>query len=233
MAHTPTPVERELLGVYRDAEHALLVAGTRAVAHAAKATAKTEARRRAGGLRAVRAATAQVVAALDRNAPGLIVASIRAGARLGERQAAQQLTARIGPRPRDAVRAVNLPAIDQLAASVVGRAQQAHATVLRTVPDAYRRAVARAVPHVLVGTETRLEAAQRAWWDLTRQGVTGARSSCGASAATRLMRVRMSSRASRSGGRAGGRRQPPLPQAFSASLTTWSPAPAFSTVRIA
>lgn len=60
-----------------------------------------------------------------------------------------------------------------LAATAVGRVQAAHSSILRTVPDAYRRAVARATPAVLVGAETRLEASQRAWWDLSQQGITG------------------------------------------------------------
>lgn len=168
MASKPTPLERELLAVYRDAEHYLLLAATRQVAKTAKAQQDT-----AAGLAAVRAAAAQTVAALNRATPGLIVAAIRAAAKRGGLAAVAAFGARVGPRSVDVLEAVNTPALDVLAATAVGRVQAAHSSILRTVPDAYRRAVARATPAVLVGAETRLEASQRAWWELTQQGITG------------------------------------------------------------
>lgn len=169
----PTPLERELLGVYRDAEAYLLLASTRAVAGVVRAPAKDEARRQAEGLRAVQAASVSVVDALNRTAPATIVRAIRRAAKTGGDAAARELAAAVGARPSTADRNVNLSAIDQLAATVVGRVQDANSSILRTVPDAYRRAIAAAVPAALVGVETRRDVSQRAWWELTQRGITG------------------------------------------------------------
>jgi hypothetical protein len=65
-------------------------------------------------------------------------------------------------------------AIQRLVLSLVSKLEGTHVRILRWDLDAYRDVIARTVATgVLMGTETRLKSAQRAWSDLVGQGITG------------------------------------------------------------
>lgn len=71
----------------------------------------------------------------------------------------------------------DLPGIDalqRLAFSLTTKTQGTHLRILRWAEDAYRDVIGRATaPQVLLGTKTRLRAAQTAWEQLLGQGITG------------------------------------------------------------
>ncbi|GAB3224154.1 hypothetical protein GCM10027447_12490 [Glycomyces halotolerans] len=69
-----------------------------------------------------------------------------------------------------------LPGIDAvmaMAGELTQRMSSTHLHVLRWQNDAYRQAVTNPTVSVLAGTQTRLQAAQVMWDDLTAQGITG------------------------------------------------------------
>lgn len=65
------------------------------------------------------------------------------------------------------------PAVQRLMFSAVSTLRGTHLRILRWTLDTYRAAVGAAAPGVLLGTHTRLRAAQVAWEDLIARGVTG------------------------------------------------------------
>lgn len=163
---TPTPAEADLLTVYLDAERYLLEHTTRQVGKVA-----ADERARIAGLREVRAATERVVYALDKGAPARVESILTAAAQGGQAEAARQLADITGRAP--GADTIDRVALDRLAAATLDRTSAAHDAILRGTPDAYRAAIARVTPGVLVGAMTRQEAAQRALWALTDQGITG------------------------------------------------------------
>jgi hypothetical protein len=172
---TPSPEEARLLTVYLDAERYLLetVRGeVRDVADLAQAGADVDARRVAG-VRRVRQATESVVRGLERGAPARVEAIIGAAAEQGVDEAVRQLSAVTSDGGlADYGDTINRGALDRLAAATVALLTQAHVSILRTVDDAFREAVSRTVSGVLIGAQTRREAAQRALWSLADRGVT-------------------------------------------------------------
>lgn len=171
----PTQAEAELLGVYQDAEAAILAQITRhtsATLDAADAGRDIDAAR-AAGMTGIRGAVAQVVLGLDRKARPLIDAVMFAAAEQGAGAAAAQLAGITG-RGRDQYGdVVPRGALDRLAAAVLDRVTPAHAAMLRVAVDGYRQIVARVVPGVLVGADTRRDATQRALWALADRGISG------------------------------------------------------------
>lgn len=171
----PTQAEAELLGVYQDAEQAILAQITR---HTGDTLAAADAGRdidaaRAAGMTGIRGAVAQVVLGLDRRARPLIDAVMLAAAEQGAGAAAAQLAGITG-RGRDQYGdPVPRGALDRLAAAVLDRVTPAHAAMLRVAVDGYRQIVARVVPGVLVGADTRRDATQRALWALADRGISG------------------------------------------------------------
>ncbi|MCO7195394.1 phage minor capsid protein [Pseudonocardia sp. McavD-2-B] len=174
---TPTPDEAALLTTYLDAERYLLGSVSREVgdvADVADAGGDTDART-AAGMRKIRADAEAAFRGLEQGSSARVERVIAAGQAEGVAAATRelgQITGR-GSRLADYGDAVNRGALDRLAASVVDQLGQAHESILRVVPDAYREAVARTVSGVLVGAQTRREAAQRALWSLTDRGLTG------------------------------------------------------------
>lgn len=171
----PSPDEARLLTTYRDAERYLLET-VRAeivdVADVAQAGVDVDARR-AVGIRNVRQAAEETVQGLNRGAPARIERVIGAAADRGVDDAVRELAQITGRgAASDYGDTINRGALDRLAAATVSTATDAHRSILRTVPDAYRRATERTVSGVLVGAQTRRQAAQRALWNLTDQGIT-------------------------------------------------------------
>lgn len=126
----------------------------------------------------LRNAVQRIARKLDADTEGvaeqaMVLAFARGGeAALDELAKAGGLTA-----PQLAAIRASLPgaeAINRLAFSLVSTLRGTHVRVLRWPLDAYREVIATAaLPEVLLGTSTRLAAAQHAWERLLERGVTG------------------------------------------------------------
>lgn len=175
---TPSPEEARLLTVYLDAERYLIEQAAEqvgSVADTADAAGPVDAARIAGARR-LRQAVERTVLGLGRDAARRTEAIIGAAAEDGVNAAVAQLaelTEQAGADDPERGELFNRGALDRLAAETVALTEGAHDTILRTTDDAYRVAVERTVSAVLVGAQTRREAAQRAMWQLTDQGITG------------------------------------------------------------
>src|SRR5206468_1854188 len=64
-------------------------------------------------------------------------------------------------------------AVNRLAYTLVSTLRGTHLRILRWSLDSYREVVAKAAPSVLLGTKSRLAAAQTAWDELLSRGITG------------------------------------------------------------
>lgn len=170
---TPSPEEADLLSVYLDAERYLLETVRDEVTAVADAHPDNTDARRVQGMNRVRQAAERTVYGLERGSADRIDRVITAAAEEGADAAAAQLSAITGRGRHTHDDQINRGALDRLAAATADRVSLAHTAILRTVPDAYRVAVARTVPGVLVGAQSTREAAQRAMWALTDQGITG------------------------------------------------------------
>lgn len=174
-ARTPSPYEARILTVYTDAERYLLDTVRTGVEEVADADPYRDGDARTRGATRVREAVEAQVRGLVRAGPGRVEAIVSAGTRGGIDDATAQLArlrARADATPSGYEPGINRAALDRLAAATVTRLDDGHAAILRTVPDAYQRAIARVVPGVLVGVLDRREAAQRAMWALTDEGIT-------------------------------------------------------------
>jgi hypothetical protein len=123
-----------------------------------------------GGRAALDELAAQNMTQLQRLALGNQVDAL---ARLGDVAAARKTALRdLVDRAR-----VELPGVDvlnRLAFSLVGKIQGTHLRILRWGLDAYREVIARtAAPGVILGTTTRVRAAQVAWEEFLVRGITG------------------------------------------------------------
>lgn len=117
-----------------------------------------------------RAAARVLLAAVTRGEAAATAAVVAAWNR-GDAQAVLDLARIVEPGLRRA--ATVQPSLNAIVRELVGSLQQAHQRTLRAVPDVYRDVIRRAAPQVLVGTQTRRQAAQRALDDLGRRGITG------------------------------------------------------------
>lgn len=72
-----------------------------------------------------------------------------------------------------------LPAVEALVTEAVGKVDGVNTQILRAVPDVFREVIARTAPQVLLGTQTRREAAQSALDIFADRGVTGFRDQAG------------------------------------------------------
>ncbi len=171
----PTPAEAALLGVYLDAEQAVLAeiaCHTRSVVDNAEAGRDIDAAR-AMALADLRAAIARIVVRLDLAAPAQLAAVLTAARTQGAAAAAAELALVTGAAAGGYDAAIPRGPLDRLAAAVVDRVTLAHHAILRTSLDAFRDITARATPGVLVGSETRRQATQRAMWAYADRGITG------------------------------------------------------------
>lgn len=166
------PLE-ELARVYADAEHALAEIVAREVARevARDGDGPTENQARLAAVRAVRVAAQDAVRGLNGRVPPLARQVLTDATERGSTAASVSLARLLGA-PTDG-EVFDRRKLDRLAASVNDRVTEAHNAILRTAPDAYRQVIQRAAPGLLVGAQTRREAAQRAMAEFARRGVTG------------------------------------------------------------
>ncbi|GAA2825303.1 phage minor capsid protein [Kitasatospora sp. CM 4170] len=162
---------REVGRIYQDAEAGLLERLARLLAEGIGLPNWAERKLRALG--DLRAAVAQTTEALRRDADGAIRAAIGEAYRRGDRAAVADLMLPEGQRAAALRDLPNAHAVDRLADAAVDEQQPVYRRILRAVPDAYRQIVARVSGGVLLGTQTRRQAAQRALDQLAARGVPG------------------------------------------------------------
>jgi len=75
--------------------------------------------------------------------------------------------------------APNVDAVQPLVFALTSALSGTHVPILRWTLDSYRAVIASAAPHVLLGTQTRLQAAQFAWEQFLTAGITGFRDRAG------------------------------------------------------
>lgn len=170
---TPTPAEAALLTVYQDAEQALLGAVTSEVRDLVDAPDDDLDARRALAARRIRETAQGVFLGLERGTRARVDAVIGAAAEQGAAAAAAELGTITGQGRDQYADTINRGALDRLAAAVIDRLSPVHSAILRTTLDAFRDVAARILPALVVGTDTRREATQRALWSLTDRGITG------------------------------------------------------------
>lgn len=123
-------------------------------------------------------AARQMLNKIDRDLTGTVEqAVILAYARGGE-TAIAELAKRGGVSPRMLAelrkQIPQLGAIQRLVFSMVSKLRGTHVRILRWELDAYREVIAKTIATgTLLGTETRLRTAQRAWEELLGRGITG------------------------------------------------------------
>ncbi len=164
-----------VVGLYQDAERVLLQRIARALA--ADMDAPDWAERKLLQVQLLQAQTEQQVAALSGRAAEEVAAAVLAAYNRGAAMAVQDLAdlaAGVAPVPP-----AGLPAVEAMVTETVGGLRAADARILRTVDDVFREVVSATAPQVLLGTQTRREAAQAALDRFASRGVTGFRSADG------------------------------------------------------
>lgn len=130
-----------------------------------------------GSINDLRNAIQQVIRKLDADTTGLAHQAVVMAFNRGGQAALDEL-AKVGhltPAQLHAIRQ-SLPgaeAINRMVFSLVSTLKGTHVRILRWPLDVYRQVIAATLPQVLLGTTTRLAAAQHAWERFLEQGVTG------------------------------------------------------------
>ncbi|TLQ43477.1 phage minor capsid protein [Streptomyces marianii] len=122
----------------------------------------------------LRTAVEAVADALQRDSDGAVRRALIEAYNRGRQAAAAELGALDIGRAlvaRDTL--PNAPAVDRLAASMAEDTRPLYVRITRAVVDTYRRIVANASGGVLLGANTRRQAAQRALDQFANQGITG------------------------------------------------------------
>ncbi len=164
--------------IYAEAEHALLAAMTRQLTAGGFDDASTSVWqvRKLAEARALKRAAQLLVDELERDGNVAVRQAVADGWRSGNQSAltdlVEQQVGDVGPTAR-AVGNLADGRVQVLADAVVGELRPAHARVLRSVDDGYRKAVAGATARKLTGARTLRQAAQDAWAGMARQGLTG------------------------------------------------------------
>lgn len=131
-----------------------------------------------GSINDLRNAIQRLIRKLDSDTTGLVEQAIVLAFSRGGKAALDEL-AKSGGLPAEQVAAIrqSLPgaeAINRLVFALVSTLRATHLRILRWAEDAYREVIATvALPAVLLGTTTRLAAAQQAWDRLLSRGITG------------------------------------------------------------
>lgn len=132
---------------------------------------------RLAGITDLHNAVQQILTRLGRDRTGLVQQAIVAAFARGGASALDEL-GRLGhltPAQLHAVRQA-LPgaeAVNRMAFTMASALRGTHLRILRWALDSYRSVIAAVIPQVLLGTATRLKAAQHAWDRLLEGGVTG------------------------------------------------------------
>lgn len=160
-----------VVGLYQDAERILLARIARALA--ADLDAPDWAERKLLQVQLLQSQTVRQLQQLSgRSAEEIAAAIVKAynrGAAVAQADLTQLVT---GSLAEDAL-PPGLPAVEQLVTEAVGMADVANRQILRTIPDVFRDVIARTSPQVLLGTQTRRQAAQSALDLFADRGVTG------------------------------------------------------------
>lgn len=165
----PARLIREFTDVYTLAEQHLIEALAGAVKKADKrdlTVQQQEAQRLQRRVNEIARNLAQDSAAVGRSV--LYDADLNGG-----RRAIADLDNLLGPAGRDYDSPINQGALDGIARSLSDTLTPAHLSITRTVPDAYKEIVGRAVVGVVVGQETRVQASQRILDEFAARGITG------------------------------------------------------------
>jgi hypothetical protein len=123
-------------------------------------------------------AAKRMVLAIERDLTGTVEQAVVLAYQRGGEAAVAELAKRGGMTPAQLaalrVAVPQLGAVQRLVWSLVSTLKGTHVRILRWPEDAYRDVIARTVATgTLVGQETRLRTAQRAWDQLLGQGITG------------------------------------------------------------
>ncbi|MFF1790758.1 phage minor capsid protein [Kitasatospora sp. NPDC058243] len=162
---------REVGALYQDAEAGLLERLARALADGIGLPNWAERKLRAIGN--LRTAVAETTSALRRDADGAIRHAVQQAYQRGDQAAVADLMLPEGLRAAALRDLPNARAVDRLANAAVVEQGPVYQRILRVVPDAYRRIVARVSGSVLLGTQTRQQVAQRALDQFADRGITG------------------------------------------------------------
>jgi hypothetical protein len=163
---------REVGAIYQEAEQALLAVLAQALREGLNSPSWAELKLRAIGN--LRTAVTTLVGDLQRDATGALHGAVHEAYRRGD----QAAVAELGMLPEGlraaALRALpNARSVDRLAAAAVAEQGPVYRRILRAVPDAYRRIIGRVSGTVLLGAQTRRQAAQRALDEFADRGITG------------------------------------------------------------
>lgn len=165
--------------IYAEAENALVAQMTRQLTAGGfdDATATGWQVRKLGEVRALRRTAQLLVDELQRDGNVAVRQAVADGWRSGNTSALTDLVEQhvgdVGPTARQVGNVADGRVVQVLADAVVEELRPAHAAVLRSVDDTYRRAVAGGVARKLAGARTLRQAAQDAWAGMARKGLTG------------------------------------------------------------
>lgn len=162
----------DVVGLYQDAEQILLERIARALAQDMDAPDWAE--RKLLQVQLLQAQTVRQLQALTGRSAEEIAAAVLKAHNRGTALAEADLTA-LAARATGVAAGVppGLPAVELLVTETIAAVQSTHAGILRAVPDVFRQVIARSAPQVLLGTQTRRQAAQSALNDFAARGVTG------------------------------------------------------------
>jgi hypothetical protein len=160
-----------VVGLYQDAERLLLDRIARALA--ADIDAPDWAERKLLQVQLLQAQTGQQLHALTgRSAEEIAAAVLKAynrGTATAQADLADLIAGSLGPNTIPP----GLPAVEALVTEAVGKLDATHGQILRTIPDVFRDVIAQSAPQVLLGTQTRRDAAQTALDRFANRGVSG------------------------------------------------------------
>lgn len=157
-----------ILDLYTEAERILLERIARALA--AEIDAPDWAERKLIQIQLLQAQASGLLADLAGKSASEIANAILTAYNRGTAMAAADLAKIIEAGPAGAP---GLPAVERLVTEAVGNVAATHGRILRTVEDVFRDVIAKSAPQVLLGTQTRREAAQAALDQFAMRGVTG------------------------------------------------------------
>ena len=175
MPVSPTLAEglaQATVDAYLEAERALLTRIAAALAKGLDAPAWAE--RQLFEVQSFRRQARALLVELQATAQRTVNEAVATAANRGTAAAVAELSTALGAAPDDLLGA--LPggqAVVRLVTEAVTRITGTHARILRASEDAYRQVISDVAPRVLLGAETRREAAQEALNRFAERGVTG------------------------------------------------------------
>lgn len=160
-----------IAALYADAERILLERIAKALA--AEMDAPDWAERKLIQLQLLQAQNAGLLRELSGRSAEEIAAAILKAYNRGTAMAVADLADLVTDPARAASLTPGLPAIESMVTEAVAAASSTHGRILRATDDVFRQVIARTAPQVLLGTQTRREAAQAALDEFAGRGITG------------------------------------------------------------